>query len=162
MSPEGQLPEPREGRRMPRPAPGQGWPRWGTWLVLGVILSLFVVGSLFTTSSDNKISYSQFLDRVRDHKVESVSLDNSSHNISGVDKDGTHFKVNGPVTLLELALRESSEAVPASTCPSGVPGTPCVVPAGPTNPYPGMRSPASQEASPQVAVPGCGATPALL
>ncbi len=63
------------------------------------------------------------------------------------------FKVSGPVTLLELALHESSEAVPAATCPSGVPGTPCTtVPAGPTTPYPGMRSPASQEAPAQVAV----------
>jgi len=81
---------------MPRPAPGQGWPRWGTWLVIGVIMSLFLVGSLFTTSSGNKITYSQFLDRVRADKVESVSIDNSSHSISGVDKDGEHFKVSGP------------------------------------------------------------------
>ena len=65
----------------------------------------------------------------------------------------SNFKVNSPVTLLELALHEFEEAVPAATCPSGVPGTPCVaVPSGPTTPYPGMRSPSSQEAPAQVAL----------
>ena len=96
MSPDYEPPEQRDRRLPRRPTPGQGWPRWGTWLVLGVILALFVVGSMFTTSSSNKITYSQFLDRVRDHKVESVSIDNSSHSISGVDTDGSHFKVSGP------------------------------------------------------------------
>ena len=53
-----------------------------------------------------------------------------------------NFQVSGPVTVLELALRESMEAVPAAACPSGVPGTACAAePAGPTTPYPGLRSP---------------------
>ncbi|MBZ5654572.1 MAG: carboxypeptidase-like regulatory domain-containing protein [Acidobacteriia bacterium] len=64
------------------------------------------------------------------------------------------FQVSGPVTVLQLALRESDEKLPAARCPSGVPGTPCTsVPAGPTTPYPGLRSPASQgtpaEATPE-------------
>ena len=63
----------------------------------------------------------------------------------------SNFKVSGPVTLLELALRESSEAVPAATCPSGVPGMPCAAaPTGATTPYPGMRGPVPQEAPAQV------------
>lgn len=63
------------------------------------------------------------------------------------------FQVNGPVTVLELALHESQETVPAARCPSGVPGTPCAsAPAGPATPYPGMPSPASQEASSGVPV----------
>ncbi len=64
----------------------------------------------------------------------------------------TNFQVSGPVTLLELALHESSEAVPAATCPSGVPGTLCAaVPASPATQYPGMRPPASQAGTAQVA-----------
>ncbi|MFY9562068.1 MAG: carboxypeptidase-like regulatory domain-containing protein [Terriglobales bacterium] len=67
------------------------------------------------------------------------------------------FQVSSPVTVLELALRESIEAVPSATCPTGVPGTPCAaVRAGPTTPYPGMPSPAPQEAqaeTPQEQVP---------
>ena len=59
----------------------------------------------------------------------------------------SNFQVIHPVSVIELALKESSEAIPAATCPSGVPGTPCVAaPAGPTNPYPGLRSPASEAA----------------
>ena len=58
------------------------------------------------------------------------------------------LEVSTPVTVLELTLRESDETVPAARCSSGVPGTPCTsAPARPGNPYPGVRSPASQEAS---------------
>jgi Carboxypeptidase regulatory-like domain len=65
----------------------------------------------------------------------------------------SNFKVSGPASALELALREPSEAVPAATCPAGVPGMPCAaVPASPTTPYPGMRGTASQEVAAQVAV----------
>jgi hypothetical protein len=53
----------------------------------------------------------------------------------------SNFKVSAPVTMLDLALHESNEAVPAATCPSGVPGTPCAaVPTGPSAPYPGVRT----------------------
>jgi Carboxypeptidase regulatory-like domain len=55
------------------------------------------------------------------------------------------FQVIHPVSVLELVLKASSEAIPAAQCPSGVPGIPCVAtPAGPMNPYPGLRSPASE------------------
>jgi cell division protease FtsH len=85
--------------------PGQGWPRWGTWLVLGLILALFAVASLYSTSSGTKITYSQFLDRVREKSVESVSINNSSHNIAGTDKDGSQFKVSGPDPVPEDDLK---------------------------------------------------------
>ena len=38
-----------------------------------------------------------------------------------------NFRVNGPVTVLELALRESNETVPAAGCSAGVPGAPCTL-----------------------------------
>jgi Carboxypeptidase regulatory-like domain len=62
------------------------------------------------------------------------------------------LQVSRPVTVLELALHESGEAVPSTKCPSGVPGTPCAsaVPSQ-SKPYPGTRSPASQEAPAEVA-----------
>jgi cell division protease FtsH len=112
MNPELPPSDPDSGpRRLRRPAPGQGWPRWGTWLVLGLVLALFLVASTITTGSADKISYSQFLDRVRDKQVEEVSIDNSSHDIAGTDKDGTRFKVSGPETLPDedLALLESND-----------------------------------------------------
>jgi cell division protease FtsH len=112
MNPELPPSDPDSGpRRLRRPAPGQGWPRWGTWLVLGLVLALFLVASTITTGSTDKISYSQFLDRVRDKQVEEVSIDNSSHDIAGTDKDGTRFKVSGPESLPDedLALLERSD-----------------------------------------------------
>jgi cell division protease FtsH len=90
--------------------PGQGWPRWGTWLVVGLVAALFLTASMVTTTSTTKITYSQFLDRVREKKVEEVSIDNSSDSIAGTDKDGTKFKVSGPDAVPEddlALLRES-------------------------------------------------------
>jgi cell division protease FtsH len=112
MNPELPPSDPDSGpRRLRRPAPGQGWPRWGTWLVLGLVLALFLVASTITTGSTDKITYSQFLDRVRDKQVEEVSIDNSSHDIAGTDKDGTRFKVSGPESLSDddLALLRDSD-----------------------------------------------------
>ena len=67
------------------------------------------------------------------------------------------FQVTGPVTVLELAMRESGETPPPEKCTSGVPGTPCTsLPARATSPYPGMRSPAGEvpaEAAPEQVPP---------
>src|SRR5256885_9860990 len=103
MIPERPPTEPGDGRRL-RPGAGQGWPRWGTWLVIAVILGLFLAGSLLSGGASNKISYSQFLSRVRGGQVESVTVDNSSNSISGVDKNGEHFKATGPSTIPDTDL----------------------------------------------------------
>jgi cell division protease FtsH len=106
MKPQTPPPEPDTGSRRPRrPVPGQGWPRWGTGLILALILGVFVLTSLMSTSSSTEISYSQFLDRVRDKQVEEVSIDNSSYDISGTDKDGTAFTLNGPNPVPEEDLK---------------------------------------------------------
>jgi cell division protease FtsH len=111
MTPETPPTDPTSGSRRPlRPMPGQGWPRWGTWLVVGLVAALFLTASMVTTTSTTKITYSQFLDRVREKKVEEVSIDNSTDSISGTDKDGTKFKVSGPDAVPEddLALLRQS------------------------------------------------------
>jgi cell division protease FtsH len=97
MSPDAPPPEPRDSqRRGLRPSRPNGWPRWGIWAGIGLLLALFLVSPYFGTSNERKITYSQFLDRVRDDRVESVSIDNDSNAINGVDKDGDKFKVSGP------------------------------------------------------------------
>ena len=66
------------------------------------------------------------------------------------------FHVSGPVTVLELAMHESGETIPAAKCASGIPGTPCTsLPAGATSPYPGMHSPTGEApaAAPEVIPP---------
>ena len=61
------------------------------------------------------------------------------------------FEVSKPeLTVLEAELQVSDENPPAITCPpSGVPGIPCTpaAPASPAMPYPGVRSPASEQPS---------------
>lgn len=59
------------------------------------------------------------------------------------------FEVSKPeLTVLEVELQASDERVPATVCPSGVPGIPCTsaTPANPATPYPGVPGPASQTA----------------
>ena len=93
--------EPREAQR-PSRFPGRplgGWPRWATWAAVGLVLSLFLIAPFFSTPKGNKITYSQFLDRVRVGKVESIDVDNNSNDITGIDKTGDHFKVHGPELL---------------------------------------------------------------
>src|SRR5689334_20049447 len=99
--------EPRDAQR-PSRLPGRpesGWPRWATWVLVGLVLSLFLLAPLFPSKSGTKITYSQFLDRVRAGKVEQVDIDNNTNAISGEDKDGDRFKVNGPDTIPDDDLR---------------------------------------------------------
>jgi cell division protease FtsH len=100
MSPDAPPPEPRDRqRRLARPQ--QGWPRWATWALIGLVLALFVFAPMVGSNSGDQITYSQFLDRVRRDAVESVAIDNESNDIKGVDRDGDRFSVNGPEELPE-------------------------------------------------------------
>jgi cell division protease FtsH len=112
MSPD-MPPEPRDAPRSRRPGRPEGWPRWATWVALGLFVALFVMAGMFGTSGSSKITYSQFLDRVRAGKVEAVSINNSSKTISGVDRTGVEFKVSGPETVPDddlLLLRQHEVA----------------------------------------------------
>jgi cell division protease FtsH len=104
--PENPPPEPRDAQKPSRiPGRENGMPRWAWWVVVGLILSLFLLAPMFGTSSGSQITYSQFLDRVREGRVEMVTIDNSSNTISGQDKNGTRFKVSGPKTIPDTDLQ---------------------------------------------------------
>src|SRR3954465_11733506 len=102
--------EPRDAQR-PSRLPGRpgrpesGWPRWATWVLVALVLSLSLLAPLFPSKTGTKITYSQFLDRVRAGKVEQVDIDNNTNAISGEDKDGDRFKVNGPDTTPDDDLK---------------------------------------------------------
>jgi cell division protease FtsH len=107
MSPETPPTEPRDAQR-PSRLPGRpdgGMPRWAWWVVVGLVLSLFLLAPMFSSPSGNQITYSQFLDRVRGGQVQTVTVDNSSHAISGQDKNGDRFKVNGPTVIPDTDLQ---------------------------------------------------------
>ena len=59
-------------------------PRWGLWALLGLTLSILLIGPLLSGAGDpDKIAYSDFMAQVRDGKVESVEIDNTNGSITG-------------------------------------------------------------------------------
>ncbi len=114
MSPQGPPPPP------PPPRPqgpgnlgrglrdGQRFPRWGIWVLVGLIAATFLLPLIFDGSSREKIAYSQFMTQVRDGKVDSVKVDNTDGSISGETTGGSEFSTTGP---LDGGLPESDLAV---------------------------------------------------
>ncbi|MGH9275221.1 MAG: ATP-dependent metallopeptidase FtsH/Yme1/Tma family protein, partial [Acidimicrobiales bacterium] len=102
MSPEGlpppPPPPPRDQRGIGRSfAGGQGMPKWGLWVLLGLTL-VIVLSSSFATSGDKeKVSYSDFMAQVKAGKVETVEVDNTNGGISGKLANGTEFRTTGPL-----------------------------------------------------------------
>jgi cell division protease FtsH len=83
------------------------------WAVLGLVLSMFLLAPLFNDDGGDDITYSQFMDRVREGRVESVKIDNNSNDIEGVDRSGDRFVVNGPDSIPDedlALLREQDVA----------------------------------------------------
>jgi cell division protease FtsH len=105
MTPDSPPREPRDSQRPGRPASPQGWPRWATWALIGLVLALFVVAPSLGGTGGDDISYSQFLERVKDGKVDEVSINNESNKITGENKDGEAFTVDGPKELPDADLQ---------------------------------------------------------
>src|SRR5688500_4115505 len=109
-------PSPRQAR--PGRRPESGVPKWAMWAGLAAVLGLFLLAPTFSTGKGEDITYTQFLERVRASKVESVTVDNNGNGISGEDRDGSSFKVSGPDEIpegdLEL-LREKGVDVDFDT-----------------------------------------------
>ncbi|MEQ1785528.1 MAG: ATP-dependent zinc metalloprotease FtsH [Acidimicrobiales bacterium] len=113
MSPEGlpppPPPPPRDRSGPGRGLAGQGMPRWGLWALLGLTLSILLIGPLLSSAGDpDKIAYSAFMARVRDGDVESVEIDNTNGSIDGTLTDGGEFRTTGP---LDGGIPESDLAV---------------------------------------------------
>jgi cell division protease FtsH len=101
MTPQGPPPPPpppREPRGpiLPR-RPDQGVPRWGLWVVVGVVVAALVLPYLFSTSSAKKLTYSEFIADVEHGSVKKVEIDNNDGSIKGELKNGTEFTTTGPI-----------------------------------------------------------------
>jgi cell division protease FtsH len=72
-------------------------PKWGLWVLLGLTLVIVLSSSLAASPEKDKISYSEFMSQVRDGKVDSVEVDNTSGAITGELSDGTEFRSTGPL-----------------------------------------------------------------
>src|SRR5918994_6666618 len=102
-------PPPGRGRGQQRPSgdqrptpPGGGsggdgtrrpgsWPRWTMWVLLAVVALALVLPSLWPSSSGEKITYTEFMNEVRQGKVNSITVNNSSNTITGKLDDGSTF-----------------------------------------------------------------------
>jgi cell division protease FtsH len=106
MSPQGPPPPPPPPRE-PRGAGGnggggatkdqQGFPRWGIWVFVGLMLAAFVLPGLFGGDDDERLTYSEFLVEVRSGDVERIEIDNNNGNITGTRADGSEFRTTGPL-----------------------------------------------------------------
>jgi cell division protease FtsH len=82
-----------------RPSREQGWPRWGIWLVLGLVASFLFFPSLFPDDELDEVTYDRFLDRVAAHEVSDVLVDNLTGRIEFTDVDGIIHVTAGPLEL---------------------------------------------------------------
>jgi cell division protease FtsH len=111
----GGFPTPPERPKQPGNRPGMrapGLPRWSVWVLLGLVLLLLFGSRLFTTDTSEEMSYSTFLDHVREGEVTKVDYNNTSGTIRGELEDGTEFRTSAPVPLSDESQALITENVP--------------------------------------------------
>ncbi len=80
------------------PQKNQGWPRWGMWLVMGLVAAALFLPGLLPSTEAEQVAYDRFLDRVAAGEVGEVLVDNQSGDIEFTTEDGT-FGTTGPLEL---------------------------------------------------------------
>jgi len=113
--------------KRPQQAPGperrgsgrtRGWPRWGVWVVLGLLTSVLLFSSMLPNESSEDVTYDQFLDDVAADSVTDVRIDNQTGRIDFHLADGTGFTTTGPLELSpddRALLADSRAAVEFNT-----------------------------------------------
>ena len=112
--PSGHLPG--KDRRPPTPGnDGEGpttptWLRkWGPWIAMGILLTVFVVPSLMSGSDGEQITYREFIALVERGRVEQLEWENGTGKITGDLTDGSSFQTtggaDGPTETDETLLR---------------------------------------------------------
>ena len=100
----GQHPErpDRSDHRLPtgaRPGRDQGWPRWGIWMVMGLIAAALFFPSFLPSDQIDEVPYDRFLDRVAASEVAEILVDNQTGRIEFIDGEGTSYATTGPLEL---------------------------------------------------------------
>ncbi|HEX6423719.1 MAG TPA: ATP-dependent zinc metalloprotease FtsH [Acidimicrobiales bacterium] len=91
-------PPPSPGRQSRGSGSGarEQMPRWAVWVLAGVLLSMFLLPSLFSTDDRTEIAYSELRSKVVEDQVEEITWSNNGGSITGTLTDGTEFSSNGP------------------------------------------------------------------
>jgi cell division protease FtsH len=93
FSPRGQKGQgPDQGARPPMP-------RWAIWAIVAAIIGIGVGAQMFSTTAGEKLSYTEFLQQVRNGSVQKVTINNATNTITGTLSDGSKFSTTGAVTL---------------------------------------------------------------
>jgi cell division protease FtsH len=79
-----------DGQRRPG-----GWPRWALYVLAGVVAVALLLPSMWPSEDGERITYTEFLELVREERVASVEINNSSSAIDGERTDGTEFNTTG-------------------------------------------------------------------
>ena len=100
----GQRPErpDRSDHRLPtgaRPGRDQGWPRWGIWMVMGLIAAALFFPSFLPSDQIDEVPYDRFLDQVAVGEVAEILVDNQTGRIEFIDAEGTSYATTGPLEL---------------------------------------------------------------
>ena len=74
-------------------------PRWAIWAIVAAVITIGAGAQMFSTTSGEKLSYTEFLQQVRNGSVQKVTINNASNIITGTLADGSKFSTTGAVTL---------------------------------------------------------------
>ena len=88
------------------------------WIVVGILVTLFAASFILADEEGDQLTYTDFLDRVVEGEVESISFDNTSGRITGELTDGTAFTTTGFLEFPEedrALLRENDVRVDPDT-----------------------------------------------
>ena len=89
-------------RRAPKdPATGErrSMPKWSIWVLIAVAGLLILGPRMWPSSTDTKVTYTEFLDLVNKGNVTKIKINNISNLISGTMTDGSTFVTTGAATL---------------------------------------------------------------
>ena len=88
------------------------WRRWLPWVAIGLFLAAVILPGMLNGPSGPAISYSEFIDEVRNGSVQSIELNNVTGEISGTLSDGSSFTSTGGG---ERGLSDTDEELIRST-----------------------------------------------
>ncbi|MGA0322308.1 MAG: ATP-dependent zinc metalloprotease FtsH [Ilumatobacteraceae bacterium] len=88
------------------------WRRWLPWVAVGLFLAAVILPGMLNGPSGPAISYSEFIDEVRNGSVQSIEINNVTGEISGTLTDGSSFTSTGGG---ERGLSDTDEELIRST-----------------------------------------------
>lgn len=70
-------------------------PKWAIWAIVAAVIVLAFGSQLFARPTGDKLSYTEFLVRVRSGDVQEITINNATNTISGVLENGAKFTTTG-------------------------------------------------------------------